>query len=90
MASRATPRDRPTRPGPEYPARNLLTRQTPQTVIIVGIVLLLLVCVLSTLLAGSGAEAAGGLFLICGGPFALLILGLGIVLLLTRGRAGRF
>lgn len=74
----------------DYPARNILTRQTPQTVLIVGISLLLGVCVMASLLVSAGANAAGGFLIICGGPLALFITGTGVVLLLTRGRTGRF
>ncbi len=74
----------------DYPKRNVLTRQTPQTVLIAGISLLLGVCVLATLLGGAGAETAAGLFIICGGPLALFVIGTGIVLLLTRERTDRF
>lgn len=78
------------RPISDYPARNILTRQTPQTVLIVGIGLLLGVCVMASVLAGTGADVAAGFFIICGGPLALLVLGVGIVLLITRGRGDRF
>jgi hypothetical protein len=84
---------KPMRPAPPpfaYPARSRLTRQTPQTVLLVGIAMVLLLCVLSVILAGAGAETAAGLFIICGGPFALFVLGTGIILLITQGRTDRF
>lgn len=77
-------------PGSAYPSRSRLTRQTPQSVLLAGIAMVLLFCVLSVILAGTGAETAAGLFIICGGPIALFVLGTGIVLLITQGRTDRF
>ena len=76
----------PVRPSSVYPARSRLARQTPQTILLVGIGLVLLICVLSVILTSTGANTAAGFFIICGGPFALFVLGLGIVLLVTRAR----
>jgi len=45
---------------------------------------------MAMLLVSAGADAAGGFFIICGGPLALFVIGTGIVLLLTRGRTDRF
>ena len=87
--SRAQPA-RPMQPPYAYPARSRLTRQTPQTVLLAGIAMVLLFCVLSVILAGAGAETAAGLFIICGGPFALFVLGTGIVLLITQARTDKF
>jgi len=55
-------------------------------VLLVGIGMVLLFCVLAVILGAAGAETAAGLFIICGGPFALFVIGLGIVLLVTRAR----
>ncbi len=81
---------RPRQPSSAYPARSRLARQTPQTVLLVGVGLVLLFCVLSLILASTGAETAAGLFIICGGPFALFVIGTGIVLLVTQGRTDKF
>jgi hypothetical protein len=77
---------RPRQPSSAYPARSRLARQTPQTVLLVGVGLVLLFCVLAFIAGLAGAETAAGLVIVCGGPFALFVIGTGIVLLVTRGR----
>lgn len=74
---------------PEYAPRSRLTRQTPQTVIIVGIAAILAVCVLSVVFVSVGQDVAAGFLIICGAPFALFVLGTGVVLLLTGGRSDK-
>jgi hypothetical protein len=69
-----------------YSAGGFLARQVPQNLIAAGIFALLAVCVLATIVAANGGETAAGLLVICVGPLALLLLGIGIALLFTRGR----